>query len=148
MELILLQDVEKVGRRGDLIQVRDGFGRNFLIPRSLAVPATPENRAAAEVLKKRAAAREVLKKGEAAETAERLQSLHLRIEAKVGDKDRLFGSVTAQDLSKAFREKGIPVDKRQIRLSEPLRTLGSHTVTVELAPEIKPTVSVEIVKKK
>ena len=148
MELILLKDVEKLGKKGEVVSVRDGFGRNFLLPRSLALPATRENRLLNENEKKRAAKRRDQKKEEAAKLAESLISLHLRLEVKVGEKDKLFGSVTAQDLAEAFKQQGISLDKKQIHLSEPIRSLGVHPVTVDLGADVKPTLHVEIIKKK
>ena len=147
MEVILLKVVEKLGKKGDLVNVRDGYGRNFLIPRTLAVPATAENRVRAETDKKLEAGRKSRKREEASKLAEQLTSLELRLEAAVGEKNKLFGAVTTQDLADALAQKGISVDKKQFKLSEPLRSLGKHTVTVELAPEVKAALQVEIVKK-
>lgn len=146
MEVILLRDVEKLGKRGEVVNVRDGFGRNFLLPRSLAIAATRSNRAFLEAQKKRTAKRLTEKKEEAEETAERLKSVRLRLEMAVGEKDKLFGAVTAQDLAEALRERGFNLDKKQIRLPEPIRSLGTHTVIVELNSDVKPTLQVEVVK--
>ena len=147
MEIILLKDIEKVGRRGEVVNVRDGFGRNFLFPSGLALPATRENQALIEREKKRAADRRARKKSEAEQLAQKLASLNLRLEVMVGEKDKMFGSVTAQDLQEALAQKGVSVDKKQFQLPEPLRSLGTHTVTVELDPEIKATLQIEVVKK-
>ena len=145
MELILIKDVEKLGRQGEVVNVRDGFGRNFLLPRALAVQATKKNRALLEGEKERARRHRGLEKEEAEKLAERLKNLTLRLEVKVGEKGKLFGSVTAQDVAEALKAKGIRVAKKQIHLPEPIRTLGAHTVTVELDPEVKPALQVEIV---
>ena len=147
MQVILLKDVEKLGRRGESLNVRDGFGRNFLIPRRLAVSATAENRLWAETQKKLEAGRKARKRDEAGKLAETLTALPLRLEVPVGEKNQVFGSITPQDLAEALAQKGISIDKKQFRLSEPLRTLGKHSVTVELAPEVKATLQIEIVKK-
>jgi large subunit ribosomal protein L9 len=147
MEIILLKDVEKVGRKGEIVSVRDGFGRNFLLPRTLALPATPENRAQLETEKRRAAERRTQKKQEAEKLAEKLASLRLRVPVAVGEKDKLFGSVTSQDVAEAAAREGITLDKKQLILSEPIRSLGTHAVIVELDPNVKTTLQVEVVKK-
>jgi len=147
MEIILLQDVEKLGKRGDVLKVRDGFGRNFLLPQSLALPATDENRAALEFEKKRAAKRKERGKEEALKLSDELTKLKLRWEVKVGEKGKIFGSVTAKDLAEMIKQKGIALDRRQIRLPRPIRSLGIHLVTLELHPEVKPVIEVDVVKK-
>jgi large subunit ribosomal protein L9 len=147
MEVILLRDVEKVGRRGEVVQVRDGFGRNFLLPRALAVPANEKNRSVLETEKKHAVKRRALEKEEAAKLVERIKKISIRLEVKTGETGKLFGSVTAQDLAEALKAQGIAVDKKQIHLPEPIRALGIHSVTVELDPEVKIALQVEIVSK-
>lgn len=147
MEVILLKDVEKLGKKGDIVDVRDGFGRNFLLPRAFAQASTRENRLLIESEKKLAARRRTREKNSAQKLAERLVSLKLRIEVEAGEKDKLFGAVTSQDLAEALKAEGVTLDKRQILLPGPLRTLGFHSVTLELDREIKPTVQVEIIKK-
>lgn len=148
MEVILLKDVERLGKKGDVVTVRDGFGRNFLLPRALAFRVTRENQFLIEAEKKRETRRRERRKEEVEKLAQALGSLHLRFEVAVGGKDKLFGSVTAQDLAETLKQKGIVLDKRKIRLSEPIRSLGTHTVTVDLDQDVKPTVQVEIVRKK
>lgn len=148
MEVILLKDVEKLGKKGEVLNVRDGFGRNFLLPRSLALQATRANRISVEKEKERAAKQKSQKKEEAEKLAQDLASLVLRLEVKAGEKDKLFGSVTAQDVAEALKEKGFALDKRQVHLSEPIRSLGAHAVTVELETDVKTTVQVEVVKEK
>ncbi|MBI2167144.1 MAG: 50S ribosomal protein L9 [Candidatus Omnitrophica bacterium] len=147
MEIILLQDVEKLGKRGDVMKVRNGFGRNFLLPQNLALPATEENRAALEFEKKRAAERKERGKEEALKLSDELAKLRLRWEVKVGEKGKVFGSMTARDFSEMLKQKGIALDRRQIRLPRPIRSLGTHSVTLELHPEVKPVVEVDVVKK-
>ena len=147
MQVILTKDVEKLGKRGESVNVRDGFGRNFLIPRRLAVPATRENREQSEIQKKLEAGRKTRKRDEAAKLAEAITALELQLEISVGEKNKVFGSITAQDLSEALEKKGFSVDKKQFKLSEPLRSLGKHKINVELAPEVKATLQVELIKK-
>ena len=147
MQVILLKDIEKLGKRGESLNVRDGFGRNFLIPRQLAISATPENLKRSEIEKKLEAGRKARKREDAGKLAETLAALNLHFEVKAGEKNKVFGSVTTQDIAKALAQKGISVDKKQFRLTEPLRTLGKHSVAIDLAPEVKVTLQIEIVKK-
>ena len=147
MEIILLQDIEKLGKRGEVVNVRKGYGRNFLLPHKLALPATDENRTALEFEKRRAAERKERSKEEALKLSDELAKLKLRLEVKVGEKGKIFGSVTAKNLAEALNERGITVDRRQIHLPQPIRSLGIHSVTVELHPEVKPAVEVDVVKK-
>ena len=147
MQVILLKDVEKLGKRGEIVAVRGGFGRNFLLPQALAMLVTRENRAAIESEKKEAARRDSRKKEGAQKLASRLESLHLRLPVAVGEKDKLFGSVTGKDLAEALEREGVSVDKKQFLLSEPIKSLGSHSVKVELGPDVKATLQVEVVKK-
>ena len=146
MEVILLKAVEKLGKRGEVVTVRDGYGRNLLFPRSLALPATRQNRAFLETQKLQAAKRKNQKREEAQTLAERFQSLKLRIEVTAGEKDKLFGSVTSQDVAEALAQKGISIDKKRIHLPEPIRSLGKHTVSLELESEVKAPLQVEIIK--
>ncbi len=146
MDIILLKDVEKLGKKGDAVNVLDGFGRNFLLPRGLALPATRENRSRAEAEKKRSASQKARQKAEAEGLAQKLGHVQLHIEVTVGEKDKLFGSVTAQDLADALARKGFSIDKKHIHLSEPLRSLGKHAVAVQLAPEVRASLEVELVK--
>jgi large subunit ribosomal protein L9 len=147
MQVILLKDVEKVGRKGEIVTVRDGFGRNFLLPRKLASPATPANIAFTEIEKQRASARKTKKKAAAEEVARKLGSVRIQVGVAAGETDKLFGSVTAQDVAEAITEKGFSVEKKQIHLPEPIRSLGTHAVTVELEAGVRATVQVDVVKK-
>ena len=147
MEVILLKDVEKLGKRGEVVNVRDGFGRNFLFPQTLAIPATRQNRAFLETQKNHEAKRRSKKKQEAETLAEKLQSLTLTLEVAAGEKDKLFGSVTTQDLAEALARSGVSLDKKQFHFSEPIKSLGRHAVTVELEAHVKATLQVEVIKK-
>jgi len=147
MQVVLLKDVEKVGRKGEIVTVRDGFGRNFLLPRKLASPATPANIAFTEIEKQRASARKTKKKAAAEEVARKLGSVRIQVEVATGETDKLFGSVTAQDVAEAITKKGFSVEKKQIHLPEPIRSLGTHAVTVELEAGVRATVQVDVVKK-
>lgn len=148
MKVILLQEVEKLGGRGTVVTVRDGFGRNFLLPRHLAVPATPEAEAAFQKEKARNSERSAQAKEAAGALAGRLASLTLPLEVeKVGKDGKLFGSVTAQEVAEGLAQRGIPVDRKKILFAEPIRTLGKHWVTAKLHPQVKSTFQIEVVKK-
>jgi large subunit ribosomal protein L9 len=147
MELILTKDVEKVGRKGDVVKVRDGFARNFLLARSLAIPSTRANREFVEDQKVRNTKRRDKEKTEAAKLAEKLSSVKIQIQSASGEKDKLFGSVTAEDISQALAQQGYKYDKKHVLLKEAIRSLGSYSVAVEIYPQIKATINVEVVKK-
>lgn len=146
MEIILLQDVDKLGKKGATVNVKDGFGRNFLLPRGLALPATRGNKTQVETQKKQAAGQLARKKTDAEALAQKAESLELKVEVTVGEKDKLFGSVTSQDIAKALSQKGISIDKKRIHLPEPLRSLGKHKVDLELEQGVKAHLQVEIVR--
>ncbi len=147
MELILLQDVEKIGRKGDVVRVRDGFARNFLLPQRLAMGSTRANQKFVEEQKARTAKKRMAEKDQADTRAHELGKLKITIETAAGEHDKLFGSVTAEDIRQALAKKGFSFDKKQIHLNEPIRSLGLHTVTVELYPQVKASVTVETVRK-
>lgn len=147
MELILTKDVEKVGRRGDVVRVRDGFARNFLIPQSFAIPCTRANQAFVAEQKTRATNRRDKEKAEAQKIADKLSGLKLEIEAPAGDKDKLFGSITPEDISELLKAKGHVYDRKHITLKEPIRSLGSHVVTVEIYSQVKAAITIEVIKK-
>ncbi len=147
MELILLQDVEKVGRKGEVVRVRDGFARNVLIPRKLALAATSENQTFVEEHKKRAEIRRERERTTALAQAEKMSSVKIKIEAQAGEQDKLFGAVTSEEIAEALEKKGHAVDKKQIHLKEPIKTLGSHAVSVEIYHQVKANITVEVVRK-
>ena len=147
MEVILLKDVEKVGRKGEVIRVRDGFGRNFLIPRSLALVSTRANQEFVEEQKVRAEKKRSKEKSQAEALADKLKQTKIIIEAQSGEQDKLFGSVTAEDIREVLAKKGFAIDKKQIHLTESIRSLGAHTVSVELFPHVKAAVTIEVVRK-
>lgn len=147
MEVILLKDVEKLGKRGEVVSVRGGFGRNYLLPQALAIRATKENRASAELEKKRIAVRQAKEKHSVEELAQKLTAAPIRIPMKVGENDKLFGSVTSQDLVQALKQLGFSVDKKSFRLDEPIKSLGRHSVNIQLESDVKAILQVEVVKK-
>lgn len=148
-QAILTQDVPELGERGAVIDVSAGYLRNYLVPRKLAAPATKGALAAAEQAK--VAAERVLReaKSRAQENAALLSKTVLTIEQQAGDDGRLFGSVTAQDISDAIREaRGIKVDKRKVHLEEPIRHIGTHMVVVEVEDDVMATVKTMVVEQK
>ena len=148
MQIILLKDVDKLGKRGEVVNVRDGYGRNFLFPHGVALLATRENRARVEVEKKQATKKQAQRKEEAEKLAQKIESLQLRLPVKVGEKDKLFGSVTSQDLVKALEREEVRLNKKHILLPEPIRNLGKHEVGIELEAGVKARLRVEVVKTK
>jgi large subunit ribosomal protein L9 len=146
MKIILLQDVENLGKAGDLKEVANGYARNYLLPRQLAAPATPslvanrQQRIAAEQ-------RKLEKQAELnRQQAERLGQVTLTFRARVGRQGRLYGSITSQDIAAGLREaEGITIDRRVIDLPNPIRSTGTFTVPVKVAPKLEPTITVNVV---
>ena len=147
MELILLQDVENVGRKGDIVRVRDGFARNFLLPRQYAHSATRAGKAFVEDQKKRNAKRQEKEALKFQALAGKISGTKVVISAQAGEHDKLFGSVTAEDICNALNQQGYSLNRRQIHLKETIRSVGTSQVSVELYPQIKTTISVEVVRK-
>jgi large subunit ribosomal protein L9 len=148
MQVILKQDVEKIGRRGDIVDVSRGYVRNFLVPRGLAEMATPTR--LEEVRREMAEAEERDRRmaERASEIAETLNKSVITIEARTGEDERLFGSVTAANIAEAIdRARGVRVDRRRIRLEEPIRSLGTHQVPVQVHGDIEASVKVIVVPK-
>jgi large subunit ribosomal protein L9 len=146
MKVILQTKLESLGNEGDLVEVKSGYARNFLIPKGLAVPATPGNLKMWEQ-KKAAIARKLAKEREKAEAiAKEISGRVIEIRAKVGEKERLYGSVTAGDIAVAVKKNlNLKIDKRKIVLVEPIKQLGSHEITVKLHPEVEAIFKVEVV---
>lgn len=144
VQLILNEDIPHLGRTGDMVKVRAGFARNYLLPRSLAVEANPKNLRAFEHQKRLAIERHETKKGEALKLKGRLESLTLVIGAHAGEAGKLFGSVTNIDIERALREKGINLERRRIHLAEPIKQLGEFTVAIRLQPEVEASLKLAI----
>lgn len=147
MELILLKDVEQIGRKGEVIRVRDGFARNFLIPQRLALPSTRANQEFFQEQKIRVEKRQEKERQAAHAKAAEVEKIKLVIEAASGEKEKLFGSVTSEDIHLALAKSGHEIPKKHIHLKEAIRALGVHSVVVELYPQVKATIAVEVVKK-
>ena len=145
IHVVLTEDLN-LGKSGELVRVRSGYARNYLVPRGLAIGATKENVARIEHEKKVAESRNAKLKGEAEQLAEQLKTVKLTITRPVGEGDRLFGSVTSRDVEEALAAAGHVVDRRRITM-EPIKTLGTHQVTIRLATSISATVEVTVAKK-
>jgi large subunit ribosomal protein L9 len=146
IEVILKQDVEHLGRRGEVVRVAAGYARNYLLPRQLALAVTEGNRRQIDHEKKLAAAREAEERAGAAALAQRLAEATVVIARRVGETDTLYGSVTAADISESLAAQGIELDRRKIQLGEPLKQLGEHRVNVRLHRDVLAPVQVHVVK--
>jgi len=144
IEVILREDVKSLGKAGELVRVRPGYARNYLLPQGVAYQATPGNRKRIEAEAKARAGRLAAEKGDAEILASALGSVHLTFARKAGEGDRLFGSITSQDIADALAEAGHTVDKRKIELDQPLKNLGDHTVTIRLHPEVHADITVTV----
>ena len=136
MQVILKEDVRNLGKSGDLVNVKPGFGRNYLIPQGFAIAATAGNIKQVEHHKRLIATRNSKLLKDAQSVADRLASIEVQIERQVGEEDKLFGSVTSRDIGEALAQKGVPIDHRKITLGEPLKTVGYHTVEIKLGSGI------------
>ncbi len=146
MEVILKEDVAKLGSRGDVVKVAEGYGRNFLLPKKLAIEATPANRAVIDQMKASAVRRLAREKGDAEGLAQQLSGVALAFTRKSGEHDQLFGSVTSADIAHELEHKGFQIDRRKIQLTEPLRTVGEFNVSIKLHRDVVVPVKVAIHK--
>ena len=144
MQIILQEDVEKLGTRGQLVEVAEGYARNFLLPRKLALEATAGNMKRLEKMRAAFALKEATEKGDAQKLAELLAGVSLEIARKAGENDQLFGSVTPADIAEALAAKGFTVDKRKIALTEPIKLVGEFDVPVKLHREVTLTVKLAV----
>jgi large subunit ribosomal protein L9 len=145
MEVILKEDVVNLGHRGDVVKVADGYGRNFLLPRKLALQATLANKAVIETMKSSAARRSASEKIQAEALLAKLEPLGLTFTRKSGDSGQLFGSVTSADIAADLAAKGFEVDRRKIVLNEPLKTVGDFNVAIKLHREVTAHLKVKVV---
>jgi large subunit ribosomal protein L9 len=144
MEVILREDVSNLGHRGDVVKVADGYGRNFLLPKNLAMEATPANKAVIEQMKAAAVRRSAKEKAEAEQLVTQLNMVALVFTRKVGEGDHLFGSVTSSDIAQGLADKGFNVDRRKVQLDEPLKSTGEFHVPVKLHREVTAHISVTV----
>ena len=146
IHVVLTEDLSNLGKSGELVRVRPGFARNYLIPRGLAVSATEENKARIEHEKKVAEARAVKARAAATDLAQKLGAVKLTISRPVGENDKLYGSVTARDIEEALGQQGYSVDRRRID-TEPLKALGTFQVPIHLATSVTATIEVTVAAK-
>ncbi|HSP79622.1 MAG TPA: 50S ribosomal protein L9 [Myxococcaceae bacterium] len=145
MKVILREDVEHLGRSGELVTVKDGYGRNFLIPYKKAVPATEQNMRQLEHERAVIAARNAKLKGAAEEQARKIGAVQVTIRRKVGEQDKLYGSVTALDIAEALAAQDVQVDRRHIHLPEPIKAVGLYEVELRLHRDVTAKIKVEVV---
>ena len=146
-KVLLQADVDNLGTGGEIVKVRPGFARNFLLPRGLAVPVTAKNLARVEELKKAAGERKQVELVAAQEIAKKLEGATVKIARSAGEEGKMFGSVTAKDIGDAFEATGVKIDRRQIQLAEPIKQIGTFEVPLKLAGSLTAMLKVEIVKK-
>ncbi|MCX5692960.1 MAG: 50S ribosomal protein L9 [Candidatus Omnitrophica bacterium] len=147
MKVILIEDVKSIGSMGDIVDVKDGFARNFLFPENLARLAVGSNLKIIEDIKKKKTLAAAKEKKEAEALKEKISAFSCTIPVEAGEDDKLFGSVTSHDVSRAFESEGLSIDKRQINLEEPIKKLGVYNISVKLHPEVTAEVKVWVVKK-
>ena len=146
MKVILTQDVNNIGKQGDLVEVADGYGRNFLLPRKLAMPATKGNLSRIEEIRRHQAHRREKTHQENKVFAGELEQSPVTLSAKVGEEGKLFGSITSADIARALKEKlGKELDKRKIELNEPIKRTGTYSVPVKLDHDVEATLKIEVV---
>ena len=145
MEVILREHVESLGRRGDIVKVAEGYARNYLLPRKLALPVTDNNKRQIERERKLAEARDMEEKAAAEAIATRLTQLEVEIPRRVGEHETLYGSVTTADIAQALKDKGFDIDKRKVALAEPLKALGETSVPVKIHRDVTAQVKVKVV---
>jgi large subunit ribosomal protein L9 len=146
MQVILRENIEKLGSRGDIVNVADGYARNYLLPRRLAVPATEANKKIIEQERQAHLRREARERGEAEELARLLAGVTVTIPQKAGEHDQLFGSVTAKDIAEALQKQNYVVDRRKIQLEEPIKQLGEYKVPVRLHKDVTAEILVQVIK--
>lgn len=146
IQIILQEDVEKLGNRGDVVAVAPGYARNFLLPRKLAIEATPGNMKALERIRTSLAKKTATELDAATKQAELLAGVALKFTRKTGENDQMFGSVTTADIAEGLAAQGFKVDKRQVQLGEPIKIIGDRTVTIKVFRDITADVNVQVAK--
>jgi large subunit ribosomal protein L9 len=146
MQIILQEDVEKLGNRGELVEVAAGYARNFLLPRKLALEATPGNMKRLEKMRVAFAKKEATEKGAAETLAQALAGVSLTLSRKAGENDQLFGSVTTGDISEALAAQGYTIEKRKIALTDPIKLVGEYEIPLKLHREVTANVKLAVTK--
>ena len=147
MKIILKDDVEKLGKCGEVVEVKDGYGRNFLIARNLAIPATKGNLKAIREVTKQKEIKDLKKKRQEERLKIQLEKISCTAEVRVGEEDKVFGSVTAQDISELLKEKGFEIDRHKILLETPIKALGFYTVPIKVSSDLVANLKVWVMKK-
>jgi len=145
MKVFLKEDVKNLGKIGEVVNVAEGYARNFLLPKKFAVEANPKNLKEFEHNKRTIQEKAAKIKDASRATADKLSALTLKIRAKAGEEDKLFGSVTTMDIVEAFRAEGFEIDKKKVLLGEPIKRLGEYTVEVKIHSEVNATVKVQVI---
>jgi large subunit ribosomal protein L9 len=146
MEVILREDIDNLGNRGDLVKVAPGYARNFLLPKRLAVEATDSNRKIVEQERQAHLRKEAKLKGEAADLSKLMEGISVTIRQKAGENDQLFGSVTSKDVADALAAKNFTIDRRKVQLDEPIKQLGEFKVPLRLHKEVTTEITVNVVR--
>jgi large subunit ribosomal protein L9 len=146
MEVILREDIQKLGSKGDIVTVKNGYARNYLLPQKLALLATTGTRKQVVEMKAAAARKDASQKSAAETLAEQMSAVELTFTVKAGESDQLFGSVTSMDIAEALEAKGFSIDRRKVELAEPIRTLGEYTVPVRIHREVAASVKLQVVR--
>ena len=145
MEIILRQGVENLGKPGDVVKVKSGYARNYLLPQGLAYEATEGNKKRVAAEGRVRAARDQAERSEAERLASSLSQVSLKLSGKAGEEGKLFGSITSQDIADALGQQGYQIDRRKIELDHPIKTTGAHTVSIRLHPEVHAQLGVSVV---
>jgi large subunit ribosomal protein L9 len=146
MKVILLEDIESLGSQGDVVEVKPGYARNYLIPKGKALEATSANLHRIEQIRRKAESVKLKTLNDAQRLAERLEGISITISRKAGENERLFGSVTSMDIQRALQQEGIDIDRKKIQLEEPIKSLGFYQVPVKLHPEVTAQVKLWVVQ--
>ncbi len=148
MKVILKDDVEKLGKCGEVVEVKDGYGRNYLFPRKLAIPATKGNLKSIQEIKKQKQIRDLKRKRKEERLKIQLEKISCTAEVMVGEEDKVFGSVTSQTIAELLKEKGFDIERHKIMLDAPIKALGVYTVPVKISGEVVASLKVWVVKKR
>lgn len=146
MEVILKEDVPQLGNRGDVVKVAEGYGRNYLLPKKLAIKATAANKAVIDQMKASAVRRSVREKSDAEALAKQFDGVSLHFTRRAGENDQLFGSVTSSDIAHELEARGFNVDRRKIEIGHPMKTVGEYTIQIKLHREVSVPVKVTVTK--
>ncbi|MDD5082016.1 MAG: 50S ribosomal protein L9 [Dehalococcoidales bacterium] len=146
MKVIFLQDVPSVAKAGEVKEVADGYGKNFLLPRKLALPANPATLKLVEAKHKRDASKQTVDMAKTAEVGQQIEGKEIVLKARVGAKDQLYGSITNADIAAELNNAGFAIDKRKIELTKPINQLGSYEVIVRLATDVTPKIKVTVIE--